>query len=166
VGVIAVKRFVQVLEKAQMAAGVLFLCVFFLVVIIQIVTRYMGVSVIWTEEVANYAFMWAVFMGAAVMVNSREHFNFDFIQRKLQGKRRFALGIFNDLVLIIFNVFIFILGIQIVVEFWNYTWSTIPEMKMGYIWIAIPIMSGTMIIYSLSHLVDHIKALKAKEVSE
>src|SRR5690625_3401557 len=95
-----------------MAAGVFFLCVFFLVVIIQIVTRYMGVSVIWTEEVANYAFMWAVFMGAAVMVNSREHFNFDFIQRKLQGKRRFALGIFNDLVLIIFNVFIFILGIR------------------------------------------------------
>lgn len=159
------KRFVKALEKVQITAGVVFLCVFFVVIMLQIVTRYMGVSVIWTEEVANYSFIWAIFMGAAVMVNRREHFNFDFFQRKLQGKRRVSLSIFNDLVLIVFNIFIFLLGMQVVVEFWNYTWATIPEMKMGYIWIAIPIMAATMIIYSLSHLMDHMKALKEKEVS-
>ncbi len=159
------KRFVKALEKVQITTGVVFLCVFFVVVMLQIVTRYMGVSVIWTEEVANYSFIWAIFMGAAVMVNRREHFNFDFFQRNLQGKRRVSLSIFNDLVLIIFNIFIFLLGMQVVVEFWNYTWATIPEMKMGYIWIAIPIMAATMIIYSLSHLMDHMKALREKEVS-
>ncbi|WP_235791985.1 TRAP transporter small permease [Virgibacillus salidurans] len=160
------KRFVQTLEKAQIVAGMIFLCLFFLVIILQIGTRYLGISVIWTEEVANYSFIWAILMGAAVMVNRREHFNFDYFQRKLKGKRKLSLNIFNDLVLIAFNIAIFLLGIQVVVEFWNYTWSTIPEMKMGYVWIAIPIMAGTMIIYSVVHLMDHIKALKVKEVNE
>jgi TRAP-type transport system small permease protein len=159
-----VKRFVQILEKIQIAVGLVFLCLFFSVILVQIVTRYMGVSVIWTEEVANYSFIWAIFMGAAVMVNRREHFNFDFLLRKVKDK--LLLNIFNDLVLIVFNIFIFLLGIQIVKEFWNYTWATIPEMKMGYIWIAIPIMAGSMIVYSLSHLIEHTKLRNAKEVSE
>ncbi|MFD1849588.1 TRAP transporter small permease [Oceanobacillus bengalensis] len=160
------KRFVQALEKLQITVGVLFLTVFFVVILLQIITRYLGISVLWTEEVANYSFIWAIFMGAAVMVNRREHFNFDFIIRKLTGKKKVSLNIFNDLVLIAFNACILVLGIQVVREFWNYTWATIPEMKMGYIWIAIPIMAGTMIIYSVSHLMDHLKANKAKEVSE
>ncbi|MBR3118235.1 MAG: TRAP transporter small permease subunit, partial [Oceanobacillus sp.] len=81
------KRFVNVLEKVQIITGVTFLCIFFLVIMLQIVTRHLGISVIWTEEVANYSFIWGIFMGAAVMVNRREHFNFDFLIRKLNGKK-------------------------------------------------------------------------------
>ncbi len=158
------KRFVQALEKLQITIGILFLTVFFLVILLQIITRHLGLSILWTEEVANYSFIWAIFMGAAVMVNRREHFNFDFIIRKLTGKKKVSLHVFNDLILIAFNVCIFVLGLIVVNEFWNYTWATLPDMKMGYIWIAIPIMSGTMIIYSISHLIDHIQSQKAKEV--
>ncbi|GAA0315127.1 TRAP transporter small permease [Oceanobacillus sp. FSL W7-1281] len=160
------KKFIQALEKVQIVIGVLFLCVFFCVIVLQIITRHLGISVIWTEEAANYSFIWAVFMGAAIMVNRREHFNFDFLQQKLQGKKRIYLSLFNDTVLIIFNVCIFLLGLQIVSEFWNYTWSTLPDMKMGYVWIAIPIMAGTMLIYTLFHMVQHVQKLKVKEVHE
>ncbi|WP_040978691.1 TRAP transporter small permease [Oceanobacillus jeddahense] len=160
------KKFIQVLEKIQTVVGVLFLCVFFCVIVLQIITRHLGISVIWTEEAANYSFIWAVFMGAAIMVNRREHFNFDFLQQKLQGKKRIYLSLFNDTVLIIFNVCIFLLGLQIVSEFWNYTWSTLPDMKMGYVWVAIPIMAGTMLIYTFFHMVEHVQKLKVKEVHE
>ncbi|MEK4306115.1 MULTISPECIES: TRAP transporter small permease [Oceanobacillus] len=158
------KKFIQALEKVQIIIGVLFLCVFFFVIVLQILTRHLGISIIWTEEAANYSFIWAVFMGAAVMVNRREHFNFDYLQRKFQGKKRIYLSLFNDSVLIIFNVCVFLLGLQVVNEFWNYTWSTLPDMKMGYIWIAIPIMAGTMLIYTLSHMIQHVQKLNAKEV--
>jgi len=160
------KRIVNVIEKLQITIGVVFLCVFFSVIVLQIVTRHFGISVVWTEDVANYSFIWAIFMGASVMVNRREHFNFDFLIKKLKGKRKASLNIFNDLVLIVFNTCIFFLGIQVVMEFWNYRWASLPEMKMGYIWIAIPIMAGTMIFYSVSHLVEHIQKAKVKEGSE
>lgn len=154
---------VQKLEKFQMALGVIFLSIFFIAILVQIVTRYIGVSVIWTEEVANYSFIWAIFMGAAVMVNRREHFSFDFLSQKLKGKKRAGLLTVIDAIVAIFAFFITLYGYEAVTTFWNYNWLSLPELKMGYIWIAIPVMGVTMLIYSLNHIVNHIKVLLNKE---
>jgi len=153
-------RFVKVLEKIQITIGVAFLSIFFLVILYQIITRHLGISAIWTVEMASNSFIWAMFMGAAVMVNRKEHFNFDILLKKLTGKKRFMLNIFNDFVLILFNIAIFIYGIQVCQQFWDYNWTSLPDLKMGYVWIAIPIMGGTMIIYSVNHIINHLKAWK------
>lgn len=158
--------FIRFLERTQMLIGIISLSIFFIAILIQITTRYLGISVIWTEEVANYSFIWAVFMGAAVMINRREHFNFDLILTKLAVKKRASLSIFNDSVLILFNIAIFYYGLQAVQSFWNYNWVSLPILKMGYVWISIPIMALSMVIYSVGHLMGHIKVLRGKEVSE
>ncbi|WP_163538946.1 TRAP transporter small permease [Gracilibacillus sp. YIM 98692] len=154
------KKLIQTLEKIQLAAGAIFLALFFAVILIQITTRQLGISVIWTEEVANYSFIWAVFMGASVMVNRKEHFTFDLLQRKLKGKLRIMLSLIIDTMLILFNITIFYFGILTVQRFWNYNWVSLPEMKMGYVWIAVPIMAGTMVVYLISHVIQHVKSLR------
>lgn len=154
---------IKKLEKVQMTLGVIFLSIFFIAILIQIITRYLGVSVIWTEEVANYSFIWAIFMGAAVVVNRREHFSFDFLTQKLFGKKRAGLLLLIDLIVALFAFFITLYGYEAVSTFWNYNWLSLPELKMGYIWIAIPIMGITMLIYSVNHIVSHIKVLTKKE---
>lgn len=150
------------LEKIQMTAGVLFLSVFFITILVQIATRYLGISVIWTEEVANYSFIWAIFMGAAVMVNRKEHFNFDFLATKLTGKKRAGLHIIIDAIVLTFALFLTFYGYQAVSTFWAYNWVSLPAMKMGYIWLAIPIMGGTMAIYSANHIIKHVAVLRGK----
>lgn len=159
-------KFIQILEKIQLTIGVLFLTTFFVVIVIQIVTRHLGISVIWTEEAANYSFIWAVFMGAAVMVNRREHFTFDYLQRKFKKKKKVTLLMVIDAILIVFNIGIFYFGLQVVDQFWNYNWAALTGLKMGYVWISIPIMAGTMLIYSISHFITGIKLLRQKEVAE
>lgn len=160
------KKFIGILEKIQLTIGVLFLTTFFVVIVIQIVTRHLGISVIWTEEAANYSFIWAVFMGASVMVNRRDHFTFDYMQRKLKGKSKVMLLMFIDIVLILFNIGIFYFGLQVVDQFWNYNWAALPSLKMGYVWISIPVMAGTMLIYSISHFIEGIQLLRQEEVKE
>lgn len=160
------KKFIKILDRTQSIIGISFLFAFFVVIIIQIAARYMGISLIWTVELASNTFIWATFMGAAVMVNRREHFNFDFLLRKVKGKTKTSINVINDVILILFNVGIFVYGLQVTQNFWDYTWTSIPELKMGYVWISIPIMGATMILYSLSHLVNHIKEFKGKEVTE
>ncbi|MBU8906680.1 TRAP transporter small permease [Desertibacillus haloalkaliphilus] len=160
------KKIVSFLEKIQLTVGVTMLCIFFLAVIVQVVTRYMGISVIWTGEVANFSFIWAIFMGAAVMVNRKEHFKFDFLYRKLKGKVRSILSLFNNCVLFLFSLAIFHFGNIAVDNFWNYNWVSLPSMKMGYVWIAIPIMGLTMMIYLVSHIIDDIKHFNREEVNE
>ncbi|WP_188206780.1 TRAP transporter small permease [Alkalibacillus aidingensis] len=159
-------KVVKYIEKTQIVVGIAALLIFFFAILIQITTRHLSISVIWTEEVANYSFVWAVFMGAAVMVNRRDHFSFDILQNKLKGTKKFFLNMFNDTLLILFNIAIFYFGIKVVEQFWNYTWTALPFMKMGYVWISIPIMAGTMIIYTLSHLIDHVKRYRAGEVQQ
>lgn len=159
-------KFIKLLERIQLTVGVICLVIFFGAIITQIATRYLGIPVIWTEEVANYSFIWAVFMGAAVMLNKREHFSFDFLAQKLQGKSKTYLYLVIDSVLLIFNLAIFYYGIQAVQNFWSYNWVSLPMLKMGYVWIAIPIMGITMFIYSLSHLISSVKRLNSKEVAE
>src|SRR5690625_7956455 len=97
-------RLIKTIEKIQITAGIIFLVIFFLATLLQIITRYMGMSVLWTEELANNAFIWAIFMGAAVMVNHKEHFTFDFLQMKLNQKNRLYLNIFIDALLVAFKI--------------------------------------------------------------
>ncbi|UXH46374.1 TRAP transporter small permease [Rossellomorea vietnamensis] len=153
---------IKALEKIQMTIGAIFLLIFFAAIMVQIVTRHLGISVIWTEEVANYSFIWSVFMGASVMVSKREHFSFDFLIGKLQGKSKVSLLIVIDAVILLFSFALFYYGIETVQNFWNYNWTSIPELKMGYVWISIPVMGATMMIYSGSQLITNIKAFKGR----
>lgn len=154
---------IKLLEKIQLTIGVLCLSIFFVVIIIQVTTRLLGISAVWTEEVASYSFVWSVFMGAAVMLNRREHFKFDLLLKKLKGKARKSLYIVNDLILLLFSFAIFYYGLEAVQSFWNYNWVSLPEMKMGYVWISLPIMGGTMVIYTISHIVRTIKNFNEEE---
>lgn len=153
---------VKKLENAQMFVGVLFLTIFFIAILVQIVTRYLGISVIWTEEVANYSFIWAIFMGASVMVNRKEHFNFDFLSRKLEGKKRTILLIVTDAFVLVFALALAILGFEAVITFWNYNWLAFPSFKMGYIWLSLPVMGITMAIYAGSHILKNISSMREK----
>ena len=151
---------VKTLEKTQMFIGVIMLSIFFIAIMIQIVSRHMGVSIIWTEEVANYSFIWSVFMGAAVMVNKREHFSFDFLTMKLKGAKKVILIIVIDTIVLLFALALLYYGIQAASTFWDYNWVAIPEMKMGYVWIALPLTGLTMAIYSLNHIFNGFKDFK------
>ncbi|SFF83182.1 TRAP-type C4-dicarboxylate transport system, small permease component [Halobacillus alkaliphilus] len=157
---------IKFLERIQLIIGVLFLVAFFITIVIQVVTRFMGVSAVWTEEVATYSFIWAVFMGASVMLNRREHFNFDMLLKKFKGKGRSTLYLINDLILLVFTLAITYYGWQAVLNFWNYNWVSLPQLKMGYVWISVPIMGGTMVIYTFAHIVRTLKNFSQKEAAQ
>ncbi|MYL32015.1 TRAP transporter small permease subunit [Pontibacillus yanchengensis] len=157
--------FIKLLERIQLTIGAIFLSIFFITIVIQVTTRMISISAIWTEEVANYSFIWAVFMGAAVMLNRREHFKFDLLLKKLKGKAKSTLVLINDLILLAFSFAIFYYGIIAVQNFWNYNWVSLSEMKMGYVWISVPIMGGTMVIYMIGHLINTIKQFNREEAA-
>ena len=62
------KKAIDVLQKIQTLVGSIFLTIFLVTVVIQMLTRYLGISAIWTEDVAMYSFIWSIFMGASIMV--------------------------------------------------------------------------------------------------
>lgn len=152
------EKIIKVIRNIQLTIGVFCLSIFFIAVLIQIFTRYLGISVLWTEELTNYSFVWAVFMGAAVMVDFKEHFAFRGLHDKLKDpKKKRILQIIIHSLIFVFSVYILVLGIGITKTFWNYKWISLPQLQRGYIWLAVPIMGGTMSLYSFHNILQEVK---------
>ena len=69
-----IRKIHSVVEKAQIILGTIFISIFLLTILLQIGSRIFKISITWSEDVAKYSFVWAVFMGASWAVGSNQHF--------------------------------------------------------------------------------------------
>ncbi|MDD2453018.1 MAG: TRAP transporter small permease [Synergistaceae bacterium] len=159
------KKLIKTLVRLQETLGMLLLSVFFLAILVQIAARYLAIPLLWTEEVANYTFIWAVFMGASVMVHNKAHFAFTFFSDKFQGRKGAFYDVFLSTVLISFTIPMTLYGTTVVREFWDYNWITLPWVKMGYTWLCLPITGGAMTLYLAGHIIEDIRVLASGEAA-
>lgn len=151
------KKAIEMLQKIQIAVGGFFLCVFLVTVMIQIVCRYLGISVTWTQDVSMYAFIWAVFMGAGAMVYEKRHFAFTSVSDMLKNqKAKSVLAIIITLIMLIFSLLLLYYGILLTKQFWNDNWITLPQFKKGPVWMCLPICGGTSAIYLIAQLIEEV----------
>ena len=154
------KKFVDTLQKIQIAAGGVLLLIFLATVVYQITCRYLGIVAMWTEDVSMYSFIWAVFMGAGAMVHSDAHFAFTSVLDAIKSERKKALlRIFIKLVVLTFCVLMVIYGYKAAKQFWNFRWINIPSMKRGPTWLCIPICGATASVYLIYGIAEQIKLL-------
>jgi len=160
-----VKKLIELLVRIQETLGMVLLSIFFLAILAQITARYLAIPLLWTEEVANYAFIWAVFMGASVMVHYKAHFAFTFFSDRFRGRKGAAYDVFISAVLLCFTVPMTLYGSTVVTEFWDYNWITLTWVKMGYTWLCLPITGGAMTLYLAGHIVEDIRTLASREAA-
>ena len=154
------KKLIDGLQKIQIAIGGLFLLIFLVTVVYQIICRYMGVAAMWTEDVSMYSFIWAVFMGAGAMVHSDAHFAFTSLMDSIKSeKKKIILKIIINLIVLTFCVMMVYYGYMAAKQFWNFRWINIPAMKRGPTWLCIPICGATASIYLIYGTFEQIKKL-------
>lgn len=67
-------------------------------VFVQVVLRYgFARSFLWGEELALFAFIWCVYLGAAICTWRRSHFTFDLFAGRLSGRATGAQRLIVDL---------------------------------------------------------------------
>jgi TRAP-type C4-dicarboxylate transport system permease small subunit len=154
------RKLIDYLEKIQLFLGAVFLVIFVVTTLLQVSTRYLGISATWTEEISVNAFIWSMLLGAAVMTKQKQHFSFNLLNGQLSIQKRPILIIVQDLIIIIFCIFCFVYSAEITNTFWNSRWITLPSLKQGYVWLILPITFISIVIYLLDDLVKQIMALK------
>ena len=155
------KKAIDILQKIQTLVGSIFLTIFLLTVVTQMLCRYLGISAIWTEDVAMYSFIWSIFMGASVMVRDDKHFAFTAFADKIKNpKVKNVLNIIIRLVMLFLNAMIAYYGYLLMMKFWNYKWVSIPSFNRGPTWLCLPLAGITSMIYVVEALVNDIKGLK------
>ena len=143
-----------------MAAGTVCISIFFVTIVIQVFCRYTGITVTWTGDVSTYAFIWAVFMGAGAMTHENAHFAFTVLKNRLSGTKKTRLCIVISCAVMLFTAATFYFGIVITRKFWNYRWITLPDIKMGYTLLCLPVFGFTGTLYSIMQVHHALHELK------
>lgn len=153
------------MQKIQIGIGGIFLAIFLLTIVYQMITRFLGISATWTEDVTQYSFIWAVFMGASAMVYEKAHFAFTSISDLIKNERiKGILSVIISCVMLVFAVAMVYYGVIITQRFWNYTWVNIPAFKRGPTWLCLPVAGVTSSIYILNQIRNQVISLMRKGV--
>jgi len=138
------RRWLSLSLETVASLGFVVMCIS---VILQVMFRYvLQVVAPWTEELARFACIWAVFLGAAVCFDEQAHIKIDFlITRVTCGTARQLLLIVNILVTSTFILSAFYGSILLLGVGWADTATTIP-VQMGVVYLALPIALGAIAV--------------------
>lgn len=137
----------------------LIIAVFLLVadVVWGVFTRYvMGEQAKWTEELARFLLIWVSLLGGAVAFGTKGHLGVDYFVGKFDPEVRKLMAIIVHLIVLFFAGAIFVYGGWRVVSdtlALGQTTSALP-LKMGYIYLALPIAGLFMVIYTIENLIE------------
>ncbi|MDH3001153.1 C4-dicarboxylate ABC transporter permease [Chelonobacter oris] len=154
------QKLTDYLEKIQLFLGAVFLVIFVVTTLLQVSTRYLGISATWTEEISVNTFIWSMLLGAAVMAKQKQHFSFNLLNGQLSIQKRPMLIIVQDIIIIVFCAYCFVYSAEITETFWHSRWITLPALKQGYVWLILPIMFGSIVIYLCEDVIKQIRVLK------
>lgn len=143
------KRVVDSLVRIQSFVAILFIVTFVFAVILQVATRYIpGFAWLWTEQIANYSFIWSIMLGAPVGVRNKEHFSLSVLTDRFKGKTAWLNRIQVQVLIGFFGLFLSYYGTVLTKSFWNWSLTSLPQVRQGYFWMALPVCGVTMSIYA------------------
>ncbi|MFB5664320.1 TRAP transporter small permease [Alteribacillus sp. HJP-4] len=146
------KKILTMAEKLFLRIAALFFLIFTACVIMQVASRYIpGFRVVWAEELATYAFIWMVFIGAAVMVREKGHFTVGLVVDNVKGLPLLIIQSITHLLIIVFGLVMIIDGLGLTSQFWGWTLNNLPGIRQGYAWLAIPIAGLSMMLFALQN---------------
>ncbi len=147
----------------EFVAGV-FMVLMSLATFSNVVARYILNSPIqWAEEFSRYAFIWVVFMGAAVCTKRKRHIAIDSLVLALPGRMQSYFHVMVDLL---------ILGLMVVIVYYgsiltaSATQTTATLKVPQYIvYIVVPVSAALIFLHSLRDFQRHLRtALRGGEL--
>jgi TRAP-type C4-dicarboxylate transport system permease small subunit len=131
----------------------------------QVFFRYvLNASLVWSEELARYLFVWIVFLAAPLGIHRGIHIGVDLLITHLPFKWRRATMIFTCLFILIFLAFLIVLGLRVAKM--NMTQTSIAmEIPMGCIYLAFPVGAALMILYTIRSMWEHMRSEEKKPLT-
>ena len=140
-------------ERVLMWLSGLLLFTFTVTVLVDVVTRIVGLPVVWLLEVTLGAFVWGVFIGGAVAVRRNEHFLLARIAQSLSGRRRLVIETINHLVVLAVALFLACFGLVFCLQGLG-IFSQPSGTPLAVITVSIPISGVLIALFTIERLVN------------
>jgi TRAP-type C4-dicarboxylate transport system permease small subunit len=125
----------------------------FLQVLIRFVFKY---PLPWTEEVSRIAFVYSIFVGAAIAVREKAHLNVDFVLVVLPPGVARAIQLVGTVLVGIFLVFMTWQGI-VFVRATGVQVTPVMQVPFRYLYIIIPSSGALMLLYLILGTLDGLR---------
>jgi len=140
-------------EKAELAAGILLLAIITVLVFIAAVMRFFGHPLIWSVDLAQLLFIWLCFFGAARAMRKRVHLGVDFLVRLFPRRVRLVI---ETLLYVLFTLFL----LRLTYEGYKLTMLNLERLYgdsgLSYAWVTIAVPAGSilLVLAMLSNLIE------------
>ncbi|SDE56827.1 TRAP transporter small permease [Auraticoccus monumenti] len=129
-----------------------------LLVLTQVVVRFLDVSLPWTEVSARVVFIWQAVIGAAYVIGEKEDVAIDWLVRKMPVGGVKAVSLLAHAIVALFAVWVMIWGgMRNVLAGWEDTVQLLP-VTQGQTFLVIPIAGALILVYSVLHVIDLLRA--------
>lgn len=154
----AMKKLIDYVDSLTKYAAMAAFAVMSLMIVLQVVFRYVfEASLSYSEELARFLFIWATLLGAAMCVKRHAHVGFDLLMSRLPKQiRRFGI-LFANLMGVLFYLVIIFYGIKVVGITMGQT-SPALGLKMGYVYLSVPVSGVIMLINGMDNLIEDFTA--------
>jgi len=132
----------------------------------QVFTRFViGRPSSFTEETVRYMMIWVGLIGAAYATGQKSHLALDLFTAQLKGARKRASELFIQSAILTFALVVLVGGgcrlvwIQLALG----QQSAALGVKLGYVYLAVPIAGAFIVFYSLTALVATLRSRTADE---
>ncbi len=139
-------------------AGV-FLSIMTLSVFLEVLARYvLHVSLSWPEEVARFSFIWCSLLGASIALERKKLHDIDIVFGRLPSAMRGLVAFGVDLLVIAILVVLLVYGAKLTAVV-HLQVSPAMEIRMSYVYSAIPFASGLMLISQIFNTAETFRQL-------
>ena len=130
--------------------------------IYQVIGRALGHAPAWTEESIRFLFVWATCVGAAIGVKEHIHIGIDVLVKLLPNIGQKIMAVIVQTILCVFDVFLIRAGAMLVQKTMNQP-SPAMRLPMGYVYLAVPVLGGLGLFYSLREILRIIREKEEKK---
>lgn len=146
-------RVLDVFEYVLLILAGLFLLIFTVTVFLDVTTRILARPILWLQEATLIAFVWGVFVGAAVAQRRSEHFVVTSLGPKVGALRRKLTETANGLIILVIGVVVGYFGfLNFQRGFGNQL--TVTGLPLATLTGAIPVFGALIALFAAERLVQ------------
>ena len=126
----------------------------------QVASRYLFANPSkFTDEIAGFLLMWVALFGAAYVTGKNQHLAINLLANKLHGHKKKMLHVVINSIVILFAVFVFLIGGTWLVYTRFYLGQISPslELPLGYVYLVLPVSGIFILYYSLDNTINLFK---------
>ena len=155
------KKLKQMIDKAVEWFSIALVIVMVLLVLWQIIARYLLNSPSsFSEALTRYLFVWLVLITSTYAFGSRDHMYISALNDRLRGKTRTVVNILIEILTILFAACVMVFGGSIITRMQMVSLDSSLHIPMGVVYAVIPVCGVITVFYCICNILEELNNAK------